>query len=284
MDNLTDQGWLVLVFAAWVALSVGSFLNVVVYRLPIMLQRQFIAEAKDALAIPRHGVVAVFNLAVPGSRCPQCGHGIGPLENIPLLSWLILRGRCRACRAPIGLRYPLVELTTLLASLVVLGAFGYTLLGLAACVMTWILLAATLIDHDTMLLPDQLTLPLLWLGLLVNLATGFTPLSSAVIGAVAGYLLLWSTYWAFRLLTGKEGMGYGDFKLLAALGAWLGWQMLPAILLIASVTGLLHAIVRMLSRTMRRSDPMPFGPYLAAAGWLALVARESLANLFLLTP
>lgn len=274
MDALLSHGWLALIFAAWVALAIGSFLNVVIYRLPVMLQRQFIQEAKEALSLLVEPDTSRFNLAVPDSRCPACGHAITALENVPIFSWLFLRGRCSACRTSISVRYPLVEFTTLGLSLIVLAQFSFSPLGYVACLFTWILLAATMIDYDTMLLPDQLTLPLLWLGLTTNLFLGYTPLDAAIIGAIAGYLLLWCTYWGFKLITGKEGMGYGDFKLLAALGAWLGWQMLPAILLIASVSGLVWAIVQIVMKNMRREDPMPFGPYLAVAGWLALVARE----------
>jgi len=274
METLLSHGWLAMLFAVWVALAVGSFLNVVIYRLPVMLQRQFIHDAKEALSLPGDSAARRFNLAFPDSRCPTCGHAIAAAENVPIFSWLWLRGRCSTCRTPISARYPMVEFITLVLSLIVLARFGFSPLGYAACLFTWILLAATLIDYDTMLLPDQLTLPLLWLGLITNLSLGYTPLDAAIIGAVAGYLLLWTTYWGFKLITGKEGMGYGDFKLLAALGAWLGWQMLPAILLIASVSALAWAIVQMLMKNMRREDPMPFGPYLAVAGWLALVARE----------
>lgn len=276
MDNLISHGWLVLGFAAWVALAVGSFLNVVIYRLPIMLQREFVSESKALLGIAESSAAQPFNLAVPHSRCPHCEHVISPMENIPVLSWLVLQGRCRSCRHSISPRYPLVEFTTLVISLVVISTFGFTVFGVAACVFSWVLLAATMIDADTMLLPDQLTLPLLWLGLLVNLSTGQIPLETAVIGAAAGYLLLWSTYWGFKLATGREGMGYGDFKLLAALGAWLGWQMLPAILLLASMSGLVFAILRMIAKNMSRGDPMPFGPFLAIAGWLALTFNDSI--------
>ena len=281
MDVLLSEGWMILVFASWVAVSVGSFLNVVIYRLPVMLQRQFVHDAKEALLLPADGDTTPFNLAVPDSRCPHCSHRIRPLENIPILSWLWLRGRCSACQSPISARYPGIELTTLLLSLVVIAQFGFSPLAAAVCLFTWMLLAATMIDYDTMLLPDQLTLPLLWLGLVVNLWLGFTPIESAIVGAVAGYLLLWTTYWAFKLATGKEGMGYGDFKLLAALGAWLGWQLLPAILLMASLSGLAWAVASMLMKTMRREDPMPFGPYLAVAGWLTLIAREPIQRFML---
>ncbi len=279
MDNLFNHGGLILFLAAWVSASVGSFLNVVIYRLPIMLQQAFTSEAKAALAIPDHPPVAAFNLAVPRSHCPKCGHQIGALENIPLLSWVVQRGRCKSCTNPISARYPVVELLTLVVSMVVIARFGFTSTGLAACVFTWVLLTATMIDLDTMLLPDQLTLPLLWLGLIMNLSGTFVPLEQAVIGAVAGYLLLWSTRWGFKLLTGKEGMGYGDFKLLAALGAWVGWTLLPFMLLVASITGLAFALARIATQRMQRADPMPFGPCLAVAGWIALIAGERLAAL-----
>jgi leader peptidase (prepilin peptidase)/N-methyltransferase len=287
MENLVDPffealfeyGGLAFLLFAWVAVSVGSFLNVVIYRMPVMLQRGFITEAKAALTIEHHPDGAPFNLAVPRSHCPSCGHQITAMENIPLLSWILLRGRCRSCKGPVSARYPLIELLTLLLSLIVLVRFGYTTAGLAACLFTWVLVAATVIDLDTMLLPDQLTLPLLWLGLIVNLTGTYTPIETAVVGAVAGYLLLWTTYWGFKLLTGKEGMGYGDFKLLAALGAWVGWTLLPLILLLASVSGLVWALMRVATGRMQRGDPMPFGPCLAVAGWLALIAGESLADL-----
>lgn len=277
--SLFEYGGLAFLLAAWIAVSVGSFLNVVIYRLPVMLQRQFIAEAKEALTIQSHQDETPFNLAVPRSHCPACGHQIRAIENIPLLSWILQRGRCTACNAPVSLRYPLVELLTLLLTLFVLARYGYTTAGLAACFFTWVLIAATAIDLDTMLLPDYLTLPLLWLGLIINLSGTWVPIESAVIGAVVGYLLLWTTYWGFKLLTGKEGMGYGDFKLLAALGAWVGWALLPMILLLASVSGLIWALLRVFSGRMQRGDPMPFGPCLAVAGWLALVAGGSLADL-----
>jgi len=279
LDHLFNHGGLILALAAWVAASVGSFLNVVIYRLPIMLQQAFTAEAREALSIPDPAPPKRFNLAFPRSHCPHCGHEISVIENIPLVSWIIQRGRCRACTKPISARYPLIELATLVISLVVIGVFGYTSAALFACLFTWVLIAATMIDLDTMFLPDQLTLPLLWLGLIANLSGTFVPLESAVIGAIAGYLLLWTTYWGFKLLTGKEGMGYGDFKLLAALGAWVGWALLPMILLLASITGLVFAVSRIALKRMQRADPMPFGPCLAVAGWIALIAGESLATL-----
>jgi leader peptidase (prepilin peptidase)/N-methyltransferase len=210
-----------------------------------------------------------YNLWMPRSACPQCGHQITALENIPLLSWLWLRGRCSACRTPISARYPLVELLTALLSAAAAWKWGVTLQTGAAVLLIWALVALAFIDLDTTLLPDSLTLPLLWLGLLVNLGGHFASMPDAVIGAIAGYLVLWSVYWLFKLATGKEGMGYGDFKLLAALGAWLGWQMLPAIILLSSVVGAAVGLTLIVAVRHGRNVPIPFGPYLAAAGIIA---------------
>jgi leader peptidase (prepilin peptidase) / N-methyltransferase len=285
-ENLLAWGWLGLAFAVWAALCVGSFLNVVIYRLPVMLERQWRDEARAVL----HGEGGApdgaaagegpFNLVVPRSRCPHCGHGITAWQNIPVVSWIVLRGRCAHCGHGIALRYPLVELLTALVSLAILALFGFTWLGLASLAFTWILIAATFIDYDTQLLPDQLTLPLLWLGLLVNVFGGFTDPNSAIVGAVVGYGFLWSTYWAFKLVTGKEGMGYGDFKLLAAIGAWLGWQVIPATLLIAAGLGLLYALGTTLAGRRQAGAPLPFGPFLAMAGWVALTTRDTVIGLF----
>ncbi len=279
MSILLSQGWLVLIAAAWVGLCVGSFLNVVVHRLPIMLQRSFEAEARDVLDLEAAEPPPRYNLMVPRSACPGCGHQIRAWENVPVISWLALRGSCSACGTSISARYPLVELATMLLTLVVVSQFGYTWEALWVCTFTWVLISATLIDADTMLLPDQLTYPLLWLGLLVNVSGTFVPLEHAVIGAAAGYLSLWSIYWLFKLLTGKEGMGYGDFKLLAALGAWLGWSALPTVVLLAAGSGLLYALASLAMKRMQRDQPMPFGPYLAAGGWTAFVFGEYIAPL-----
>ena len=264
-------------------LLVGSFLNVVIYRLPIMLERSWQQEYRDYFGDASADSKAPerFNLMVPRSACPHCGHPISALENIPLVSWLWLRGRCRACQAPISARYPLVELLTGLATACVAWHFtpGWPLLG--ALGLTWTLIALTFIDLDKMLLPDQLTLPLLWAGLLLNLIGGLAPLQDAVIGAIAGYLILWSLYWTFKLLTGKEGMGYGDFKLLAALGAWLGWQSLPLILILSSVVGAVAGISLMLLRRHQQGNPIPFGPYLAMAGWIALLWGDTITRWYL---
>ena len=289
--------------AAVFGLLVGSFLNVVIHRLPKMMQARWEAEAADfasaaaeapataeapaaakASATPPAGADAAggrpFNLVVPRSRCPACGHGITALENIPIVSWLWLRGRCSACRAPIPVRYPMIEALSGALAFAAIGFYGLTLPGVAAVGFCLALVALAFIDFDTQLLPDDITLPLLWTGLIVNLAGGFVPLRDAVIGAVAGYLLLWSIYWAFRLLTGKEGMGYGDFKLLAALGAWFGWQAIPAIILLASVVGAVVGISLMVFSRHGRDQPIPFGPYLAGAGLLALFFGKPLAALY----
>ena len=283
-EYLTVYGWQGFVFFVWVALSVGSFLNVVIYRLPVMLEREWGIQARSILEIdPSDEQAEPFNLMVPRSRCPTCSHQITALENIPVLSWLFLRGKCSDCKTPISIRYPAIELATMLASLVVALLFGFTWFGLFALIFTWILIAATFIDYDTTLLPDQLTYPLLWLGLIANgFFTGIVSLQDAVIGAIAGYLFLWGTYWAFKLITGKEGMGYGDFKLFAALGAWLGWQVLPSITLIAAGLGLIYALSRVLTAKQTSQDPIAFGPFLATAGWVTLIFRDTVLGVFLL--
>lgn len=256
--------------AALFGLLIGSFLNVVIYRLPKMMQREsdnYVAH-ESGKELPH---TDRFNLMVPRSACPHCGHQISAVENIPVISYLVLGGKCRACKAPISPRYPLVELLTGLLSALMVWSFGSGWIGLAALAFTYALVAMTFIDFDTQLLPDDLTYPLLWLGLLVNLNGTFVPLREAVIGAAAGYLVLWSIYWLFKLVTGKEGMGYGDFKLLAALGAWLGWTMLPTIILLSSVVGAIVGISLIVFARHGREKPIPFGPYLAAAGLIALL-------------
>lgn len=276
--------WLYFSLVFLFSLMIGSFLNVVIHRLPIMLEREWQAEYLGYFNPETQPQQEErYNLMVPRSACPHCGHAITAIENIPLLSWLWLKGRCRECQAPISARYPLVELLTALLSLVVTATFapGWGLL--AALLLTWVLVALTFIDLDKMLLPDQLTLPLLWGGLLFNLAGGFVPLADAVIGAMAGYLVLWSLYWAFKLLTGKEGMGYGDFKLLAALGAWLGWQALPIVLLLSSLVGAFIGIGLILLRNHHQNKPIPFGPYLAIAGWIALLWGDTITRWYLAT-
>ena len=278
-DVFHSLPWLYFSLVFLFSLMIGSFLNVVIHRLPIMLEREWQAEYLSYFN-PETQLQQEerYNLMVPRSACPHCGHAITAMENIPLLSWLWLKGRCRECQAPISARYPLVELLTALLSLVVAATFPPSWGLLAALLLTWVLVALTFIDLDKMLLPDQLTLPLLWGGLLFNLAGGFVPLADAVIGAMAGYLVLWSLYWAFKLLTGKEGMGYGDFKLLAALGAWLGWQALPIVLLLSSLIGAIIGISLILLRNHHQGKPIPFGPYLAIAGWIALLWGDTITR------
>jgi leader peptidase (prepilin peptidase)/N-methyltransferase len=222
-----------------------------------------------------------YNLVVPRSACPACGHRITALENIPVVSWLALRGRCRGCGTRISARYPVVELIAGALAALAIWHFGPTWQGAAACVLLWALVALTFIDADTQLLPDDITLPLVWAGLAANLAGLFVPLREAVIGAIAGYLSLWLVYWAFKLIRGKEGMGYGDFKLLAALGAWLGWKVLPAIVLLSSVAGALVGLALIVFRRHDGAAPLPYGPYLAVAGAVALFAGRPLAALYL---
>ncbi len=260
-------------------LLMGSFLNVVIHRLPRMLEREWAQQAAELRGEPA-AQAAPFNLLVPRSQCPACGHPIRAVENVPLLSWLLQRGRCTACRAAIPLRYPVVEATTAVLCAVAVARFGWSAAGLAAVVLTCFLIALAFIDLDTQLLPDSMTLPLLWIGLGFNLWEIFAPLPAAVIGAIAGYLSLWSVYWLFKLVTGKEGMGYGDFKLFAALGAWFGWGALPAVILLASVVGAIVGLALMAFARHRREVPIPFGPYLAGAGLLALYFRDSLASIY----
>ena len=263
-------------------LLVGSFLNVVIYRLPRQLELGWRHEALDFLGQNTElEPVAKFNLVYPPSRCPHCETLIKPWQNIPVISYLLLRGRCRACSQAISPRYPAIELLCGLLSGFVIHHFGVTEQGVYALLFTWVLIALTGIDLSHQLLPDHLTLPLLWLGLLINLGGVYTDLSSAVIGAAAGYLSLWSIYWAFKLLTGKEGMGHGDFKLLAALGAWLGWQQLPLIVLLSSLVGAIMGTILLLIQGRDRQSTIAFGPYLAIAGWIALLCGEKITAAYL---
>lgn len=266
--------------ALLLGLVVGSFLNVVIHRLPLMMERSWRAECAE-LRGEAAETLEPLTLATPGSRCPKCGHRIGALENIPLISWLVLRGRCRACAAPISLRYPLVEATSGLLSAYAAWRFGFGPAAAGALLFIWSMIALTAIDFDKQLLPDSITLPLLWLGLLLNLGGAYTDLHSAVVGAAAGYLSLWLVYWGFKLATGKEGMGYGDFKLLAAIGAWLGWKILPLTILLSSLVGAAVGIGLMLFRRHGRDIPIPFGPYLAAAGVIALFWGKALTETYL---
>ena len=260
-------------------LLVGSFLNVVIHRLPKMLEQSW-ADECSALRGEEPAERPKYNLVVPRSACPACRHQITALENIPVISWLLLRGKCSSCKVKISGRYPLIEIVAALLALAAAYRFGPTPQAVAVIGLLWVLLALTAIDIDTQLLPDNLTLPLLWAGLIVNSFGLFIPLSTALWGAIFGYLVLWAVYWAFKLVTGKEGMGYGDFKLLAALGAWLGWQMLPVIILLSSVVGAIVGISLIVMRGRDRNIPIPFGPYLAGAGALAVFFGNALLGAY----
>lgn len=262
------------------SLMVGSFLNVVIHRLPIMMERDWKAQCAELAGEPA-AIAEPFNLMRPASHCPHCGHRIAPWENIPLFSYLRQRGRCHECRQPISFRYPLIELGCAVLSAIVIWQLGATVQGLAGVFLTWSLLALSAIDIDHQLLPDGITLPVLWLGLLLGLFGIFTDTHSSLIGAIAGYLSLWLIFHLFKLLTGKEGMGYGDFKLFALFGAWLGWQSLPLIILLSSLVGALVGIALILFRGRDRQLPIPFGPYLAAAGWIALLWGDDITQAYL---
>lgn len=266
--------------ASILGLCVGSFLNVVIHRLPQMMEADWQTQCAELNGLPAPEK-ATLNLSSPGSRCPGCGHAIRFWENIPLVSYLLLRGKCSQCRNSISIRYPLIEAVTALLSAYTAWHFGPSWQTVGAILFLWAMITLSAIDIDTQLLPDSITLPLLWLGLLFNLTATFVDLQSAVIGAMAGYLSLWSIYWAFKLATGKEGMGYGDFKLLAALGAWMGWSMLPAIVLLSSVVGAVVGISLMIFTRHGRNIPIPFGPYLAAAGLIALFWGKQLTQTYL---
>jgi len=263
-------------------LLVGSFLNVIIFRLPKMMQNDWRNQCQALLEPEKTPPTnKPFNLLFPASRCPHCEHKIRPWENIPLLSYLMLRGKCSNCATPISIRYPVIELITGILTAVVAWHFGFGAQALAAMLLSWALIALTMIDFDHQLLPDTITLPLLWLGLLLSLSNLFVDSHTSLIGAAAGYLSLWSIFWLFKLLTGKEGMGYGDFKLLALLGAWMGWQMLPVIILLSSLVGAVVGITLILARGRDRNIPIPFGPYLAAAGWLALIWGHEINQTYL---
>lgn len=263
-------------------LSIGSFLNVVVHRLPIMLKQEWQSEARLLLdvQVPGKQESKRYNLVTPRSACPACGQPISAIHNIPLISYLLLKGRCASCQARIALRYPLLELVTGVATVTVISVLGPTMQGMLACLLTYSLIALSQIDFETKLLPDDITLPILWLGLIANIYDTFTDLQSAVIGTVLGYLALWTVYQGFRIITGKEGMGFGDFKLLALLGAWLGWQALTFIILMSSIIGTLVGVTLILLGR-DRNDAIPFGPYLAGAGWISLLWGDILLSRYL---
>lgn len=271
-------------FAGILGLLVGSFLNVVIYRLPVMMKRGWKKECQEFLELPITGQgAATFNLALPGSHCPECKAEIKTYQNIPVLSYLFLRGKCANCQTGISLRYPCVEALTGILSVVVAYQLGGQIETLFALLLTWVLIALSGIDYDHQLLPDNITLPMLWLGLFLSLFNVFTDPVSSIIGAIAGYMTLWIVYHAFKLATGKEGMGYGDFKLLSLFGAWLGWQYLPLIVLLSSLVGAVIGTLLIIIVKRDRSIPIPFGPYLAIAGWIALLWGDEINTLYLST-
>ena len=287
IEVMQSQLWFYLITVGLVSLCIGSFLNVVIYRLPIMMQREWQSECRllleDELTTKptQTNTSEPFNLVKPNSTCPKCKTAIKPWQNIPVFSFLLQKGKCANCNTAISARYPLVELATALLSLLVLWTFGNTAASAYGLILCWSLIALTMIDVDHQLLPDNITLPLVWLGLIANVSGTFVDLETAVWGAIAGYLSLWSVFWLFKLLTGKDGMGYGDFKLLAALGAWLGWQMLPLIIILSSLVGAILGSLALLKSKQAQSTPIPFGPYLAVAGGIAMIWGDQIVQAYL---
>lgn len=288
LETLFTHQWPGLALLCMLALSIGSFINVVAHRLPIILQRRWALESQH-IQEPNNPYPAVavvhadgFNLAQPRSHCPTCGEQLKVIDNLPVFSWVWLRGKCRFCGSAISVRYPLVELSALLLGVAVVAVYGYTVPSLFYCGFAWTLLALLLIDYDCGLLPDPITQPLLWFGLFLNTTYPLVPIHDAVLGAIAGYLSLWLVFWLFKLATGRDGMGYGDFKLLAALGAWFGWQALPQLLMTAAVSGLIYALYLVLAGRQSSASAIPFGPFLAIAGWGALLFRDSVHNVWVM--
>ena len=267
--------------AGIIGLLVGSFLNVVIYRLPIIMQREWRKDCIEYLQMEAEKEGEPFNLSLPLSRCPRCQSPIKAYQNIPVISYIFLKGQCANCKNPISLRYPLIEAFTAITSIIVAWHFGYTPQAAFALVLTWVLIALSFIDIDHQLLPDSITLPVLWIGLALSLFDVYTDTQASIIGAIAGYMVLWTIYQGFKLVTGKEGMGYGDFKLLALFGAWLGWQTLPLIILLSSLVGAVIGITMIIFAKRDHNIPIPFGPYLAAAGWLALLWGNDINRLYL---
>ncbi|MFT5577846.1 MAG: leader peptidase (prepilin peptidase)/N-methyltransferase [Paraglaciecola psychrophila] len=282
IDALQHYPALLITFATIIGLLVGSFLNVVIYRLPLMMQREWTSECRLLLELDDENTEQEkpFNLAQPNSHCPQCNTAIKPWQNIPVVSYLLLRGRCGHCKTRISPRYPIVEAVTGLLSAVIAWQLGSPYLVLAGLLLTWCLISLTMIDADHKLLPDQITLPLLWAGLIVNSFTLVVPLADALWGAVFGYMSLWTVFWGFKLITGKDGMGYGDFKLLAALGAWMGWQSLLVIILMSSLVGAVVGTLMLVLSKRGRNTALPFGPYLAAAGWITFLWGEQITQFY----
>lgn len=283
MIEILQQSTVALTVTVFIfSLMIGSFLNVVIYRLPKMMHRQWQLEASEFLELePPKLIPERFNLVKPDSTCPHCGHKIRAWENIPVVSYLFLRGKCAACKKSISIRYPIIELVTGLLSAFVVWSFGWSIESALLLVFFWIGISLTLIDADTQLLPDSMVYPLLWIGLLANMQGTFVALETAVIGAIAGYLSLWAVYWLFKLLTGKEGMGYGDFKLFAAFGAWFGWQSLPLIILLSAGVGAVVGILMILALGKDKQVPIPFGPYLCGAAFVYVFWGEAITNWYL---
>ncbi len=280
LDGGAAEPVTLIAFASLLGLLIGSFLNVVIHRLPKMMEQDWLGQCAE-LRGETPTETAKLTLSSPRSRCPDCGHAISAIENVPVVSYLFLRGKCRECKAPISIRYPLVELLTAMLFGLSAAQFGYSWPAFAAMLFCAAAVALAFIDFDTQLLPDDITMPLLWGGLLFNLWGNFTTLGNAVVGAMAGYISLWSVYWGFKLVTGKEGMGYGDFKLLAAIGAWVGWQVLPLTILLSSFVGAVAGIALMVFARHGRNVPIPFGPYLAAAGIIALFWGKPMTQIYL---
>ncbi len=283
LNYLASHALAFILLAGLLGLIVGSFLNVVVHRLPRMMERDWLRQCREMLEPDKERPAeATYNLVLPHSHCPHCKAEIKAWQNLPVISYLMLRGRCGNCKAPISPRYPLVELLTAALSMVVAWQFGFGWPTAAFLLLTWALISLSMIDADTQLLPDIIVLPMLWLGLLLNSAGVFTDIHSALWGAAAGYLTLWLVFWAFKLITGKEGMGYGDFKLLAMLGAWGGWQILPLTILLSSLVGAILGIIILKSRGQSNATPLPFGPYLAIAGWIVLIWGDAITSQYLM--
>ncbi|WP_282109358.1 prepilin peptidase [Shewanella algicola] len=299
VTTMQQYPWVFVVISFIFAATIGSFLNVVIHRLPVMMKREWQSECNFYLNEYHPDIVkqvgnerlnksidefpAKYNLVVPGSACPKCKSNIKPWHNLPILGWLSLKGKCANCKTVISARYPIIELLTAILIATLAWHFGPTWQFVYASILTFVLVALTGIDLDEMLLPDQLTLPILWLGLIINLKGIYASPQDAIIGAAAGYLSLWSVFWLFKVVTGKEGMGYGDFKLLAVFGAWLGWQMLPLIILLSSLVGAVVGILMIITKKLNKGNPIPFGPYIAAAGWIALVWGQDILNWYLST-
>ena len=282
LNYIASNTTMLLVYSFIIGAFIGSFLNVVIHRIPVMLERQWKSECQELLSPDtKTPVLQKYNLSVPRSHCPACNHQVKAFENIPIISYLFLKGKCSSCGIKISAQYPLVELLTAILTTIVVWNFGFSWQSLGGVLLTWFLIALSVIDIKTHLLPDNLTLPLLWLGIIFNLFTTYTDLTSSILGAIFGYLALWSVFHLFKLITGKEGMGYGDFKLLAALGAWLGWQSLPLIILLSSAVGAIFGITMIVTKLQERSQPIPFGPYLAVAGWIAMLYGNQLIALYL---